>query len=149
MADAAPSVFATRLEGAAPALEVAHDLARRALMVAPAVLLIAGLFWGGDGVASAAIALALVAGNFVLAAQIMAWASRISLAMLYGAVMGGYVLRLIIVTAVFYLFHSFAWFDVIPFAITLVVTHLGLLTWETRYISHALAYPGLKPRPAD
>ena len=27
------------------------------------------------------------------------------------------------------------------------VTHLGLLFWETRYVSVTLAYPGLKPRP--
>ena len=29
---------------------------------------------------------------------------------------------------------------------TLVVTHLGLLFWEMRYVSLSLAHPGLKPR---
>jgi len=139
----------TQLDGAAPVLEVAHDLARRAVMVAPALLLVSGIAWGWGGAASAGLAVAVVAGNFVLAAQIMDWASRISLAFLYGAVLGGYVLRLVIITAVFYAVHTFGWFEVLPFAFTLVITHLGLLVWETKYISHALAYPGLKPRRAD
>jgi len=38
-----------------------------------------------------------------------------------------------------------AWFDIAPFAITLITTHLGLLFWETKYVSATLAYPGLKP----
>ena len=31
--------------------------------------------------------------------------------------------------------------------VTLVVAHLGLLFWETRYVSASLAFPGLKPLP--
>ncbi len=38
------------------------------------------------------------------------------------------------------------WVSWIPLAFTLVITHLGLLIWETRYVSASLAYPGLKPR---
>ena len=30
---------------------------------------------------------------------------------------------------------------------TLIVAHLALLLWETRYVSASLAFPGLKPRP--
>ena len=37
------------------------------------------------------------------------------------------------------------WVEMVPLAITLLVTHLGLLLWETRYVSLSLAYPGLKP----
>ena len=29
--------------------------------------------------------------------------------------------------------------------ITVLVTHLGLLFWELRYVSASLAFPGLKP----
>jgi hypothetical protein len=36
----------------------------------------------------------------------------------------------------------------VPLALTILVTHLGLLAWETRYVSATLAYPGLKPRTA-
>ena len=30
-------------------------------------------------------------------------------------------------------------------AILILVTHLGLLFWELRYVSASLAFPGLKP----
>ena len=35
-----------------------------------------------------------------------------------------------------------------PLGLTLIVTHLGLLIWETRHVSASLAYPGLKPTAA-
>ena len=28
----------------------------------------------------------------------------------------------------------------------MLITHIGLLMWETRYVSMSLAFPGLKPR---
>ena len=28
---------------------------------------------------------------------------------------------------------------------SIIVTHLGLLLWETKYVSASLAFPGLKP----
>ena len=65
--------------------------------------------------------------------------------MLYGSVLGGYVVRLAILTGVVMSVRSFDWFDTVPFAMTLLVTHLGLLATETRYISASLAYPDLKP----
>jgi hypothetical protein len=33
----------------------------------------------------------------------------------------------------------------VPLGITLVATHVGLLFWESRYVSLSLAFPGLKP----
>ncbi|MEY4224878.1 MAG: hypothetical protein RIS33_1812, partial [Actinomycetota bacterium] len=29
---------------------------------------------------------------------------------------------------------------------TIIVTHLGLLVWEMRYVAASLAFPALKPR---
>lgn len=38
----------------------------------------------------------------------------------------------------------------VPFGVTIVVAHLGLLFWETKYISASLAFPALKPKqPKD
>ena len=36
------------------------------------------------------------------------------------------------------------WFEIMPFALVLIFLHLGLLIWETRYVSATLKYPGLK-----
>lgn len=139
-------IMTTRLDGEAPELEVAHDLARRALPIAPLFLLVSGIFWGWGGVASSAYAIACVVLNFVLAARIMAGAAKISLAFLYGAVLGGYVLRLAVLMVAFFAVKGFSWFEPIPFCFTLVITHLALLIWETKYVSITLAYPGLKPK---
>jgi hypothetical protein len=38
------------------------------------------------------------------------------------------------------------WVEFVPLGITVLVSHLGLLFWETRYVSASLAFPGLKPR---
>lgn len=142
------NMMTTRLDGPAPELEIAHDMARRALPVAPVLLLVSGLIWGVNGALSAGFGMAVVVCNFLLAARIIATAAKISLAFLYGAVLGGYVIRLALVTLAFFLVKDLSWFEVIPFAVALVVTHLGLLVWETKFVSMSLAYPGLKPEQA-
>jgi hypothetical protein len=121
---------------------------RRALPVAPVLMLIAGLVWGVDGALSCGYAIAVVLANFALSAAILTATARISLAVMMAAVMAGYVLRLALVTiAVLAVIHE-SWVVVVPLAVTLMITHLGLLLWETRYVSATLAYPGLKPRGA-
>ena len=134
------------IDGSATEQAIARDLARRALMVAP-VFLAVGAVWGGwHGFVSAAVALAVVCANFLLAAAMMTVAARISLAMLMGAVLGGYIVRLAAITGVIVLVRHQPWFHKGSFAVALLVTHLGLLIWETRYVSATLAYPGLKPK---
>ena len=36
-------------------------------------------------------------------------------------------------------------YALVALGLTLIVTHLGLLLWELRYVSASLAFPGLKP----
>lgn len=128
-------------------IEVASDLVRRGLLVAPVILVVAGLWRGVDGLASAAVAIAVVLVNFAIAAFTLSWASRISLNALLGAVFLGYALRLGIVLGAFLVVREQSWADIWVFGITLLVTHVGLLVWETRYVGLTLAAPGLKPRP--
>ena len=131
----------------APELDVARDLARRATWLVPVAVLVGLVGWGWAGAASALFALGLVTVNFLLAAGSMAWAARISLGVLMATVMLGYVVRLgVIVVATLAVVHA-SWFAAVPFGGTLIVAHLALLLWETRYVSASLAYPGLKPRP--
>ena len=61
------------------------------------------------------------------------------------AAMGGYVVRLGIVTAAVLPVRHHDWFEILPFAVPLIVTHLGLLIVEARHVSASLAFPGLKP----
>ena len=131
--------------GPAVEAEVAADMARRMLPVLPVLVLVAGLFWGPDGAASGAFAVALVLGNLALSAVLLAKAARISLALLMAAALGGFILRLFLLAAIVWMVKDQAWVDITALGITLIVTHLGLLIWETRHVSASLAYPALKP----
>jgi len=50
----------------------------------------------------------------------------------------------LIVVAVLLVRHA-SWAVMAPLLMTILVTHVGLLMWETRYVSLSLAYPGVKP----
>ena len=135
--------------GVVPERDIARDLARRALWVAPPFIALGALGWGVDGVASVGLALALVALNFVAGAAIITRALRISPTVLLGAVLAGYLVRLGVMTGTVLAVRATGWFDAVPFAVALLVTHLGLLATETRRVSASLAFPGLKPAPPD
>ena len=130
----------TATEGA-----IARDLTRRAIWVAPVFLLVGAVGWGINGLLSSALAHVLVAVNFRLGAAIISRAAQISINALYGAVLGGYVARLALMTAVVLTVKAIGLLATVPFAITLLVTHLGLLAWESRHVAMTLAAPGLKP----
>ena len=135
------------VDGPAPELQVANDLARRAIPIAPVLLIAAGIGWGWNGVASSAIGIGLVVVNFLVAAWIITWTIRISLNALMAGVMFGFIFRMSMLTVAVVLLRKFDWIEDIPLLFTVLITHIGLLMWETRYVSMSLAYPGLKPRP--
>ena len=124
---------------------IARDLARRAALVAPLVVLGCGLAWGAAGAVSAAIGLVLVALNFLAAAGALSWAAPQGGSMVMAAVLGGYLLRLIVLLGIVLALQQVAWLNIPVLVVTLAVTHLALLTWELRYVSFSLAAPGLKP----
>jgi hypothetical protein len=137
--------FPAEVNSAAPERDIARDMVKRGLVVGPALVAGSGLIWGWDGVWSSGYALVLVLTNFLLGAAVITWSARTSPAVMFGAVLFGYIARLgIITTAVLPIRHS-GWFEVVPFAATLIVTHLGLLVWETRHVAASLAFPGLAP----
>ncbi len=130
----------------APEREVASDLFRRGVIISPFLLVICLIFWGLSGLACGAIALGIVLANFLGGAWVIEWAVRISPQLLMGAVLGGFVIRMGVITATVLPIRNSDWFNIVPFATILIFLHLGLLIWETRYVSATLSYPGLKPR---
>lgn len=129
----------------APERRVAADIARRGLLAGPPLVLFCALAWGLDGLWSSLLALGLVLLNFLAGAAIIGLSARISPAVLMAGVLGGYFLRLGIITAVVVPIRHAGWFDVLPFAIVLLVLHIGLLIWELRHVAASLAHPGLNP----
>ena len=141
----AMAAFPPEVSATAPEREIARDLAIRTVIVAPVMLAIGAGFWGWHGFWSSGYALAIVAVNFLLAAATITWSAKISPAVMFGAVMFGFLARLGIITAAVLPIRHSEWFEIAPFAISLLVTHLGLLLWETQHVSASLAFPGLKP----
>jgi hypothetical protein len=129
----------------APEQQIARDIARRALPFAPLPLLVCGLVWGWAGSLSAGFAIVLVLANFAVASWMLATAARINEALLMGAALFGYLLRLGLIFAVVFAVNDASWVEPMALGMTLIVTHLGLLAWELRYVAASLAYPGLRP----
>jgi hypothetical protein len=125
--------------------EVALDIVRRGLRVAPVIVLAAGLIRGVDGALSAAIAIAIVIVNFLAAAAIMTRAARYSAGAVGGAAIGGYVVRLAVILVALVLLRHVSWIDLPTLGFVLVGTHIGLLSWEAKHVSLTLAAPGLRP----
>ena len=138
--------FTTADAGPAVERQLAADIVRRGLWIAPALLAISFIAWSIEGAASSGYALAIVLLNFFLAATMLSTAARISFALVMGAALFGYVLRLALIFAAVFAVKDMAWFEAWPFGLTVIVTHLGLLFWETRYVSASLAFPALKPK---
>lgn len=126
--------------------QIAADIIRRAFVVLPVLVALATAVWGWAGGFSAAFAVGIVIVNFALSAILLSWAAGISPNMLMAVTLGGFVLRMGIVTAAVYAVKDQSWVNLFALGISLLVTHLGLLVWETRYLSISLAFPGLKPK---
>ena len=135
------AVFAT------PAVEreIAFYMVRRGLWVAPAIGLAAAVIWGGDGAWSALLAIAVVLVNLAVSALALSWAARVSATAIMAVAMFGFAVRRAVVTLVVYVVKDEPWIDLVALGVTILVTHLGLLFWELRYVSASLAFPGLKP----
>ena len=126
--------------------ELARDMVRHGLVVAPILLLVCGAVWGWVGVSSCAYGLALVFANFLLAAGMLSWAARFGSSALLATALGGFLLRMLLLVLAISVVKDQTWIDLAPLGATILVTYLGLLFWETRYVSATLAFPGLKPR---
>ncbi|WP_420451063.1 ATP synthase subunit I [Ilumatobacter sp.] len=137
--------FSTRFEGPAPEVGVSNDMIRRGLIVAPVLIGACAVVWGGDGAWSSAYGIAIVLANFALAAGLIAVAARISIALMMGATLFGYLVRLGLIFLAVLLVRDASWISLPALGSTIIVTHLGLLFWEMKYVAASLAHPGLKP----
>lgn len=129
----------------APEAQLVRDMVRRGVKWLPVLVLLCGLLAGRDGAISSAYAVAIVLANLVLSAALLVWSARISLGALMGAALFGFLLRLGLVFLAVVVVKDSSWMHFPALGISLIVTHLGLLFWELRYVSLSLAHPGLKP----
>jgi hypothetical protein len=120
-------------------VEPERELVRRVLPFVPLALIAAsaiGWVAGGSGAAwSAAIAVAIVALNFVAFALSIAWAAKVSPTMLAIVALGGYLVRLIIFTMVLVGLNTLAWFSPLAFVCALMPAVIALLVYEAKILS--------------
>ena len=118
---------------------------KRGLVAAPVLIAICAVIQGADGAWSAAFAIALVLLNFLLSAAIISYTAKISLGLMMGATLFGYLIRLGLIMLAVLLVKDAGWISLPALGATIIVTHLGLLLWELKYVAITLAHPGLKP----
>ena len=135
----------TQLDGEPVEIQVSSDMVKRGLLVAPIVIGICAVIWGADGAWSAAFAIGLVLVNFMLSAFLISYTARISLGLMMGATLFGYLIRLGLIMLAVLLVKDSGWISLPALGATIIVTHLGLLFWELKYVAISLAHPGLKP----
>lgn len=133
------------MPGPSPEVAVSRDIIRRGLFVAPVLIAICGAIWGLDGALSSAYGVVIVLVNFALAAGLIGLTARISLGLMMGAVLFGYLIRLGLIFLAVFLVKDAGWISLPALGATIIVTHLGLLVWEMKYVAMSLAHPGLKP----
>jgi len=140
----APAIV-TQLDGDPVEMQVSTDMVKRGLIVAPVLIGASALVWGADGAWSAAFAIVLVLVNFLLSAALISTTAKISLGLMMGATLFGYLVRLGLILLAVVLVKDAAWISRPALGTTIIVTHLGLLLWELKYVAISLAHPGLKP----
>jgi len=141
------SVLSMHDTGPAPEAAIVRDIIKHGMYVAPIMIGLSALIWGVNGGWSSAYGLAIVLGNFAVAAWMVSYTAKISYALMMGATLFGYIFRLAVIAAAVFLVRNASWAELVPLCMTIVISHVGLLFWELRYVSLSLAFPGLKPKP--
>jgi hypothetical protein len=123
-------------------VEPERELIRRITPFAPLAVVasfaIGALIGGRDAGSSAAIAVAIVYVNFLATAYSLAWAAKISAALVSIVALGGYVGRLIVYTLALLGLNQLAWFSPLAFVLALVPTTIGLLVYEAKALSGSM-----------
>lgn len=144
MSATAGDALATRFEGPAPEVAVSNDMVKRGLVISPIIIAICGVIWGANGAFSSAYAVAIVLLNFALAAVMIGGAARISVGLMMAATLFGYLIRLALIFLAVWIVKDASWISLPALGSTIIVTHLGLLFWEMKYVALSLSQPGLK-----
>jgi hypothetical protein len=109
---------------------IGKNIAKRALYVAPVLIIVFGIVAGWLGAVSAAIGVAIVVVNFVLGGYILATAAAVSLTLYHAAALFGFFVRLGLITLTMVLVVSVTDIDRTAMGISAVVSYMVLLSLE-------------------
>jgi len=126
--------------------DIARDLVKHGLVVAPFAVALGALLHGRAGAVGVAAALGVVLFNYLIAGTAQSWAaSKDSPGLLGGTVLVSLIVRFVVVVVALSLLRDRTFLDYGTFGIAIVASHLGLLAWEAKSVQLSLAFPGLKP----
>ena len=116
-------------------LTMARHTVARAAIVGPVLIAVFLLASGADGALAAAIGVTIVVGYFLLSGAMLATAARISLGAYHASALLGFFLRLGLIAVTMFAVAALVEVDRPALGITVVVTFLTLLAWETVAVS--------------
>ena len=114
---------------------LARDTVARGIYLGPALIIVFGLLRSWEGAWSAALGVAIVIANLLLAGAILSISLRISLQAYHAAALIGFILRLVLFVGAVYLIASLVDVDRIAFGVSAVIAYLAMLAWEAVSIS--------------
>jgi hypothetical protein len=120
---------------AEPELEVVRKVLPFSIPAIAVAAIVAGVLAGSGAGTSAGLAVVLVFANFVFFAVSVAYAARISLTLLYGVALGGFLVRVGILVVLLLVLERFSWFSVGAFVAAFVVCTVALLSVEIKMIA--------------
>lgn len=114
---------------------LARHTVARAVYVGPVLIAVFAIVSGWEGAWSAALGVAIVVVNFLLAGAILSISAKISLAVYHAAALFGFFLRLGLMVLTVLLVAQLVPIDRPAFGISAVVAYLVLLSWEAVAVS--------------
>jgi hypothetical protein len=120
-----PSVVATPVEAT-----IARKMVWRALWLGPVIVGAAWALRGGAGAIAAAIGVAVVAVNFLVAGELLSRAARVSLKVYHAAALLGFFVRLGFITLSMFIVASVVEIDRPAMGVAAVVAYMVLLSLE-------------------
>lgn len=110
---------------------IARHTVRRVMWVGPLVVAAFWLLRGVDGAWAAAVGVAVVVGNFLLAGGMLSLAIRVSLSLYHAAALFGFFLRLGLIMGTMLLVAAVVEIDRLAFGLAAVVSYMVLLVLES------------------
>ncbi|MCL1592907.1 MAG: hypothetical protein M3132_00975 [Actinomycetia bacterium] len=111
---------------------IGKNIAKRAIWVAPILMVIFGVVSGIPGAIAAGLGVAIVTINFVLGGYILATAAGVSLSLYHAAALFGFFIRLGLITmTMLAIVAVFPDIDRVAMGVSAVASYLTLLSLET------------------
>ncbi|MEE8485040.1 MAG: hypothetical protein V3S38_00590 [Acidimicrobiia bacterium] len=109
---------------------MSRNMVKRAVWVAPVLMIIFGVASGVSGAVAAGVGVAIVVVNFLIGGWIMSTAAAVSLTLYHAAALFGFFIRLGLITMAMLLIASVTDIDRTAMGVSAVVSYLTLLSLE-------------------